>query len=155
VEGAGLKWPNDIYFRGRKLAGILVDLSGESTGSFKVVIGIGINISMPARAVRDIDQPWTDLSQCGVRVDRNGLAAALLDSLLPVIDEYLVSGLEKFAEEWRRFDLVSGRTVRLQHGECTTVCGVARGIDANGALLIEHDGATRPFHAGEVSVRFS
>jgi BirA family biotin operon repressor/biotin-[acetyl-CoA-carboxylase] ligase len=155
VEELGLKWPNDIYFQGRKLAGILVDLAGESTGFFQVIIGIGINLRIPANAATTIDQPWADLSQCGIDVDRNRLAALVLDALLPAIEMYLREGLPAFAEEWKRYDLIEGHTVELRHGNAATVSGIARGIDPSGALLIEQNGTIRPFHAGEVSVRLS
>jgi BirA family biotin operon repressor/biotin-[acetyl-CoA-carboxylase] ligase len=155
VEEVGLKWPNDIYFQGRKLAGILVELAGESTGLYQVVIGIGINLRIPGNVASAIDQPWADLSQCGIDVDRNRLAALVLDALVPAIDAYVNQGLAAFTDEWKRFDLIAGRPVELQHGNAETVSGIARGINAAGALCVEHDGVIRAFHAGEVSVRLS
>ncbi|MCO6411202.1 MAG: bifunctional biotin--[acetyl-CoA-carboxylase] ligase/biotin operon repressor BirA [Thiogranum sp.] len=155
VDGLGVKWPNDILFQGRKLAGILLDISGESSGPFTVIIGVGVNCNLPARAAQEIDQPWADLSQTGVDMDRNRLAAMILESLLQAIDAYSAEGLDAFMQEWARFDLVSGRLVELQHGPGGTTSGVARGVDSQGALLIEKDGITRSFHAGEVSVRLA
>ena len=153
VADAGLKWPNDIFYQGRKLAGILLDVSGESTGPFRVVVGIGVNCRLPASAARDIDQPWADLSQTGVRVDRNRLAALILEALVQTLDTFTREGLAAFTAEWERFDLIAGRTVELQHDNEIRIAGIARGIDSRGALLIDQDGDTRSFHAGEVSVR--
>ena len=153
VEGTGLKWPNDIYYQGRKLAGILLDVSGESSGPFVVVIGIGVNFRVPENAARDIDQPWTDLSQCGVSVERNRLAGEILAALVCGLDTFSRDGLAAFAAEWQRFDLIAGRSVELHRDNDNTISGIARGIDARGALLIDQDGDTRSFHAGEVSVR--
>lgn len=155
VEELGVKWPNDILFQGRKLAGILLDISGESAGPFTVIIGVGVNCNLPARAAQEIDQPWADLSQTGVDMDRNRLAALILESLIKVIDAYSMEGLDAFVQEWARFDFVSGRLVELQHGPEGATRGVARGIDSRGALLIEQDGITRSFHAGEVTVRLA
>jgi BirA family biotin operon repressor/biotin-[acetyl-CoA-carboxylase] ligase len=129
VENPGLKWPNDIFYQGRKLAGILIDLSGESGGPYKVVVGVGINLRMPLNAARDIDQPWTDLSRSGVSIERNRLAGVVVERLV--------------------------RALELHHEHEPVIRGVARGIDARGALLIEHDGMTRSYHAGEVSIRLS
>jgi len=154
IEGLGLKWPNDIYCNGRKLAGILLDLAGEAGGNYQVVIGVGINLKIPRPAAARIDQPWADLAHYADTLDRNRLAAQVLNSLADTIDTFMEKGLEGFAQEWKRFDLVSGQAVRLQQGK-TTISGTARGIDANGALLIERDGSTKSYHAGEVSVRLS
>lgn len=155
VENPGLKWPNDIFYQGRKLAGILLDLSGESGGPYKVVVGVGINLRMPLSAARDIDQPWADLSQSGVSIERNQLAGVVVERLVRALDLFNEHGLHVFKQDWQRLDLVSGRTVELHHEHEPVIRGVARGIDAGGALLIEHDGMTRSYHAGEVSIRLS
>ena len=155
LEDAGLKWPNDIYYQGRKLAGILLDLSGESGGPYRVVIGVGINLKIPAVAARDIDQPWADLSQSGVNVDRSELAALIINSLIRALALFNQYGLRAFIKDWERLDLVSGRAVELHHEHEPMITGVARGIDPRGALLIEHNGVTRSYHAGEVSIRLS
>lgn len=155
LEDAGLKWPNDIVYQGRKLAGILLDLSGESGGPYRIVIGVGINLKIPASAACDIDQPWADLSQSGVDVNRSELAALIITSLVRTLDLFNQHGLRAFIKDWERLDLVSGRDVELYHEHESMITGVARGIDSRGALLIEHDGITRSYHAGEVSIRLS
>jgi BirA family biotin operon repressor/biotin-[acetyl-CoA-carboxylase] ligase len=153
IRGVGVKWPNDIFYQGRKIAGILLDLSGESSGPFYVVLGIGINLKMPESAAREIDQPWADISQTGVKVDRNHLAGTILEALVQAIDTFGEKGLEAFIPEWNQFDMLSGRAVELHYNEEPMITGIARGIDASGALLIEENGVTRHFNAGEVSVR--
>jgi BirA family biotin operon repressor/biotin-[acetyl-CoA-carboxylase] ligase len=155
VENPGLKWPNDIFYQGRKLAGILLDLTGESGGPYKIVVGVGINLRMSASAARTIDQPWADLSGSGVNIDRNHLAGLIVQSLVRAVDLFNEHGLRVFTKDWERRDMVSGRTVELHHEHEPVIKGVARGIDAHGALLIEHDGMTRSYHAGEVSIRLS
>lgn len=155
IRGLGLKWPNDIFYQQRKLAGILLDLSGESGGSYQVVMGVGINLTVPDAAARAIDQPWADLSQCGVTVERNHLAGVVVSELVKVIDTFNEKGLDVFKQEWQRFDLIADREVRLHSDSIETISGIARGIDAQGALLIEANGTTRSYHAGEVSVRLN
>ncbi|HSJ49279.1 MAG TPA: biotin--[acetyl-CoA-carboxylase] ligase, partial [Gammaproteobacteria bacterium] len=105
VEGAGLKWPNDIYLQGAKLAGVLIEVSGESAGPCSAVIGIGVNVAMPEQQGRHIDQRWTDLRAHGIPVARNQLAAALLEQLLPALAEFARHGMQPFQEEWQRPDL--------------------------------------------------
>ena len=155
IDGLGVKWPNDIFYQGRKLAGILLDISGESGGPFYVVLGIGINLKISESAAQEIDQPWADLSQCGVNVDRNHLAGMILETLVSAIDCFGKNGLEAFIQEWNQFDVISGRAVELHYDKEHMITGIARGIDASGALLIEKNGVTSRFDAGEVSVRFT
>jgi BirA family biotin operon repressor/biotin-[acetyl-CoA-carboxylase] ligase len=154
VEGLGLKWPNDILLSKRKLAGILLDVSGESGGPCDVVIGIGLNVRLPASAAGEIDQPWTDLSGCGQDIDRNTLAGRVIGELMATIDTYLEHGMNAFAADWDRLDLLSGHEVELRHDGKTLASGTAQGIDAHGALVIEQNGTSRSYHAGEISVRF-
>jgi BirA family biotin operon repressor/biotin-[acetyl-CoA-carboxylase] ligase len=155
VKHLGLKWPNDIYYQGRKLAGILLDLCGESSGPYQVIIGIGVNLNIPAGAAQEIDQPWADVSQTGISIDRNRLAGLIIERLARTMDLFNEKGLSAFAKDWERFDLVSGRIVELHHEQEPMIRGVARGIDDQGALLIERDGETRSYHAGELSIRLS
>ena len=155
IDGLGLKWPNDIFFHGRKLAGILLDLSGEIGGNYQVIVGVGINLRMPDTAAEKIDQPWADLRANRLEQQRNKLAGILLENLVHVIDTFSRQGLGAFAEEWKCYDITAGLPVDLQTGQQDGVRGVARGVDPQGALLIEKDGEIRAFHAGEVSVRLA
>jgi BirA family biotin operon repressor/biotin-[acetyl-CoA-carboxylase] ligase len=156
VETAGLKWPNDILAKNSKLAGILIDVVGETSGPCAVILGVGVNICMPPLAGADIDQSWTDLSRLTGRseLSRNLLAAGLLDHLLPAVTEFEVAGLQAFLEEWRRYDIVNGCQIDLQLPN-ETVSGTACGIDDGGALLVETVNGRRRFASGEISVRFA
>lgn len=154
IDCAGLKWPNDILADNAKLAGILIDVVGESSGPCAVIIGIGVNVSMPSPAAARIDQTWTDLQTItgGTGVSRNHLAARLLDHVLPAVAEFEVKGLQPFLDEWRRHDMVDGRDVDLLLAN-EVIQGTARGIDAGGALLVDTAAGRRRFASGEVSVR--
>lgn len=150
--GAGIKWPNDILLDGRKLAGILIDVGGESSGPCYVVIGIGVNYRLPEGAAEAIDQPWTDLWRHGISAGRNEVLALLLTHLLEVVNSYEDSTLSGFREEWSRWDLTYDCDVMILNGD-KRVHGIARGIDASGYLLLEHNGEIRRYAAGEVSLR--
>lgn len=154
IEDAGLKWPNDILAADAKLAGILIDVLGESNGPCAVIVGIGVNVSMPRDAVAAIDQPWTDLQQLAgdTSISRNDLAARLLDEVMPAIEAFDAAGLQPFLDEWRRYDLVSGREVDLLLPN-ERITGTACGIDGGGALLVDTTSGRRRFASGEVSVR--
>ncbi len=153
IHSLGLKWPNDIYWRDRKLGGILVEVSGEANGPCCVVLGIGLNISLTEKEAQKITQAWTDLQDIlnGAAPSRNRLAAALLNELLPVIAGYEKQGLQHFLEEWRSYDCMLGRAVTLHMGQ-NSIEGFVHGINSDGMLLLKlKDGGIQVFTSGEVS----
>lgn len=154
ISSAGLKWPNDILVDGAKLAGILIDVTGESTGPCAVIIGIGINVSMPEVAATGIDQRWTDLRALTgqQQFSRNRLAASVLENLLAAIEEFEHCGMEPFMDEWQRLDLVDGKQVDMQLPN-EVIPGLACGIDSAGALLVDTATGRRRFASGEISLR--
>lgn len=154
VQGTGLKWPNDILFRGGKLAGILVDLAGETSGPCSVIVGVGINMKMPANVTGTISQPWSDLSEFQGRASRNLLAATLLNEMVRMLREFSQQGLAGFLDEWRRHDVIAGQTVSLQTGQ-GTVLGKVCGIDEQGGLQVSSRGSIKSYHSGEISVRLA
>jgi len=154
IEGASLKWPNDILWQGRKLAGILLEMRGESAGPYHVVIGVGINVDMSnADSSTEIDQPWVDLQHIAAQpISRNKVAGVLLGELLLVAEQFQNSGLAPFLDEWIAADAYAGKPVVIQQG-VEEITGYARGVDGNGAIILETDMGLRQFHSGEVSLR--
>ena len=154
--GVELKWPNDLLYNGRKLAGILLEMAGDPTDSGHLVIGVGINVAMSKSDVhRDIDQPWTDLQQIsGSEVCRNHLSICLLQKIGEVIEIYQRSGLQSLVARWNELDAMSDRMVTIS-GPSGETHGVAKGIDESGALLLDQGDATLRIHSGEVSLRLA
>lgn len=154
VTGVGIKWPNDLIAAGRKLGGVLIDIQGEPPGATRAVIGLGLNVRMPAAAAGEIDQPWMDLATLtdGKAPERNALAAALVESQVAALDEFSARGFAIFGEDWQRLDLVAGRAVAL-HSHEQTVTGVAAGVDSEGALLLRTPQGVKRFVSGDVSLR--
>ena len=154
VSGVGIKWPNDLIAAGRKLGGVLIDIQGEPPGATRAVIGLGLNVRMPAAAASEIDQPWMDLATFtdGKAPERNALAAALVESLVPALDQFSARGFADFGDDWQRLDLVAGRAVAL-HSHEQTVTGVAAGVDGEGALLLRTPQGVKRFVSGDVSLR--
>lgn len=151
-----LKWPNDLLAGERKLGGILIELRAESAGPAYVVIGVGVNCALGAALTRRVQEAGTDptdLTSLGVTAcDRNQLAVNLLTEIVGGVLEFERRGLSAFAAEWSEADALIGRTVKLTLPGAEHV-GLARGIDAEGALCIQGDGTLQHFHSGEVSVR--
>jgi BirA family biotin operon repressor/biotin-[acetyl-CoA-carboxylase] ligase len=155
IEGAGLKWPNDVYLQDAKLAGILIEITGESSGPCAAVIGVGVNVAMPEHCGAEIDQSWTDLSRAGgAAVSRNRLAARVIEEVLLAVREFDRAGLHPFLQEWQRHDLSHGRPVQLRLAE-DSVFGTGAGIDGDGAFLLDTPDGIRRFTSGEVSLRIT
>jgi len=151
---AGLKWPNDIVLADRKLGGILIEMVAETEGPSYVVIGIGINIDMAHAANIAIDQPWTDMVTAldGAAIPRNRLAADIIDNLLRVVSPFEKHGFADYQQEWMQYDALAGRNI-VVHTASERLQGRSRGVDAEGALLMESDGRILRYDSGEVSLR--
>jgi BirA family biotin operon repressor/biotin-[acetyl-CoA-carboxylase] ligase len=144
TTGLGLKWPNDVLWQGRKLAGILI----ESAHSCHVV-GVGLNVAMPRRVGRVIEQPWVDVHEIlGQTVSRNHLAGNLLSHLLLAMDEFSEQGLSAFLPEWKNLDVLAGKLVSLQL-PAQTIAGIVHGVADDGALQLCVNGVIQHYHAGE------
>ena len=158
ITEAGLKWPNDIYWRGRKLAGILIEVSGESSGPCHAVIGLGLNLYLPPVQAEIIEQAWVDLQQIlggQIGLERNCWVALLLNEIVPVVAEYQTRKLSEFVNEWRYYDCLAGQSVNIFMGE-QVFTGIVCGVDDQGLLLLEDEaGNLRTFASGEVSFRAS
>jgi BirA family biotin operon repressor/biotin-[acetyl-CoA-carboxylase] ligase len=151
VDSAGLKWPNDLVAGERKLGGLLVDARADGTGSI-AVIGVGVNVSLPAQAGEAIAQPWCDLRGLGHAIERDAVAVAVVDALVAMLDSFERNGLAPFVERWARHDAYAGRPARVLDG-AREHAGTVLGIADDGALrLLTAEGEQR-FHAGELSLR--
>lgn len=147
-----VKWPNDLYLKDRKLAGILVELTGKTGDAANVVIGAGINLSMREPDSSVVNQLWSNLSDGGIAIDRNQLVATLLSTLRETLQQFEQQGLAPFITRWRKLDNFIDRPVKLLIGE-NQIHGIVRGIDKQGALLLEQDGVVKPYIGGEISLR--
>jgi len=153
LQGVELKWPNDLLWQGRKLAGILLEMSGEASGDCQVVTGVGLNIAMPDELATEIGQPWVDLRQiCGTTPPRTAVLSALINELVPVMTAFSRDGFEPFRDEWHTLDACRDQRVSLNFG-LNAVEGVCRGVSDSGALVLETASGVESFHGGEVSLR--
>ena len=152
-DGVMLKWPNDLVVDDRKLAGILVEVSRVGSGAAACVIGVGFNLDLAPADSGRIDQPWTDFAREFGRVPVRGtLVSQGANALLDACEQYRAHGLGPVVARWRERDALHGRPVRVLSGGAP-IDGTARGIDARGALLVEHSAGVIRCESGEVSVR--
>ncbi|MBL8270349.1 biotin--[acetyl-CoA-carboxylase] ligase [Steroidobacter sp.] len=158
IQGVGLKWPNDLQWQGRKLGGILIEMRGESAGPAQVIIGIGINMQMPAairmqlverEAVMIADVHEIAREQTPTR---NALIGAVVAELFEMLQTFTESGFAPFHDQWLSLDTLANAPVKVISGAQTTL-GTARGVELDGTLLVDVDGELRKFVSGEVSLR--
>ena len=136
---ARLKWPNDVQVRGRKIAGILLERRADA-----IVLGIGVNVMQP-ELVPELDAVTTSIARENGRTDREGLLSVVLDRVRQWRGRLEREGFAPVRARWTALATTPGR-----HVSAEGVTGVARGLDSDGALIIETDaGATRVL-AGDV-----
>jgi BirA family transcriptional regulator, biotin operon repressor / biotin---[acetyl-CoA-carboxylase] ligase len=149
-----LKWPNDVLHHHRKLAGILVELQGEALGPAAAVIGIGLNVRLSPETLEQIDQAAVDLATLSDEpVDRNRLLAELLREMHDILEQFSEEGFAPFLEEWESRHAYHDRPVRLIQAGGSELRGTVKGVDADGALLLNRHGVIERVVAGEMRLR--
>jgi BirA family transcriptional regulator, biotin operon repressor / biotin---[acetyl-CoA-carboxylase] ligase len=174
IAEAGLKWPNDILWKNQKLAGTLIEVSGEAHDTTRTVIGIGLNVAVCCPTTQKINQPWTDLQtildantnsklqkeqeeslKAKSILDRNRLSGLLLNELIQTLTLFQEEGLRPFLPYWQEHDLSKNKAVSLitphhvQKGLCL-------GINDRGYCLLKtENGEILSFSTGEISLRLA
>jgi BirA family biotin operon repressor/biotin-[acetyl-CoA-carboxylase] ligase len=154
IDGAGLKWPNDVLSDGGKLAGILVELGGEYQGPCAAVIGVGLNVRLTSALHEQAGQPVNDLATlaAGNVPDRNRVAAALITALADGLGQFEREGFAAFVDEYAQHDLLRGKALNVQ-GALGPLDGTGAGVDARGALLLQTGEDVRAIDSADVTVR--
>jgi len=152
-EKVSLKWPNDVLVKNQKLAGILVEASGDSNDQSFLNIGIGINWDMRLNDGREIDQPWVNLkSLLATDINRNQILALILLQLDETLTAYIEQGFESFRHDWASYSAFYGQPVII-HTHNGQISGKEVGIDKSGALKLDTVDGEKVFFSGEVSLR--
>ena len=156
LEDVRLKWPNDIYIGNKKLGGILLEMIGDPAGHCSVVIGVGINVSMPASIAVNIDQPWTDCcSESDAPIARSRLAALLIDNIFDILNDFESLGFAGYRDEWQEADAFKGLQGTISTPR-DSVSGTVIGVDNSGAVQLKlMSGAVKSFIGGELSLRLA
>lgn len=149
VPNIQIKWPNDIYYQGKKMGGILIETRMDKQDLY-LVIGIGLNLAMPQIDPKIVTQPWADLSS--YQFDRNQLASTLALLLQQTLIEYPHVPFSTYLDRWQKFDLFYQQPVKLltEQGE---IHGISQGINAQGELLLQQGSDLNAFAIGEISLR--
>lgn len=154
VAGVMLKWPNDVLHEYRKLAGILIEMQGDVSGPCAVVIGIGLNLKLNGAILAHIDQPTVDVFSITRQLpQRNRMIALILHHMVDVLEVFTQQGFAGLREEWKSYHSYQGKPVRLLMPDGIQREGVLRGVEDDGALLLETSDGIKRFTAGEISLR--
>lgn len=149
IPNIQIKWPNDIYYQGKKMGGILIESRVDRQGIF-LVIGIGLNLGMDQVDQAIVTQQWSDLA--AYELDRTELVIELGQRLQSALRDYPQQGFAPYAERWQRFDLFYHRQVKLIT-EMAEIQGFALGINDQGELILQQGEIIRAFAIGEMSLR--
>jgi BirA family biotin operon repressor/biotin-[acetyl-CoA-carboxylase] ligase len=151
---AKIKWPNDVYAGGRKLAGILTEIGLKGSMVDHVVLGMGLNVHWHPEGAGEIKGPATSLRmETGRSFRRTDLLAWILREFEGGYRRFLSGETEEFYSKWNELSLVLGRNVIIEAGE-ERICGTALSIDKHGALILEEgNGTLRRIIVGDVSLR--
>lgn len=155
VERVQVKWPNDVVVDFRKLAGILVETSGEMQGPSVAVIGVGVNYRLAERVIDRIDQPVIDVAHASAAAPtRSELLARMLLELAGAMAEFEARGFAAARDAWRALHAYQGRRVRVLPPREPAFEAEVFDVAPDGALLVRlDDGRTLPLSSAEISLR--
>lgn len=146
-----VKWPNDILFNGRKLGGILVEIANHKNGMLNLVIGVGINVSLPKQT--EISQPYAEVCEIDPDVERQTLLPKLIQHLYTRLNIFEQNGIdEEFQQAWQSYNAFSNSEVKVLT-EKGVISGIEQGIDERGYLKVLCGNKIQMFNGGEVSLR--
>ncbi len=136
-----IKWPNDLLISGKKVAGLLNEMSAETDGINFVILGIGVNLNMTAGQLPDdLRHPATSLLlEAGSGVDRSRFVSTVLNELDRLYRDFLANGFGPVREEWQHRCNANGRRVIVSDSGTACTGGMFVGIDADGSLLLRSD----------------
>ncbi|WP_419420938.1 biotin--[acetyl-CoA-carboxylase] ligase [Legionella sp. D16C41] len=150
-EDVRLKWPNDLIWQHKKLAGVLIEIIAETNGCIQLIIGIGINVNTIKQ--NSLTTPWCSLYEITHNyADRNQLIANLIKSLDIFLKQFLIQGFKPFQEQWQEVDYLDGHHISVfQHNN--SLSGYACGVNEQGQLhLIDDKGKEHFLSAGDTSL---
>ena len=157
LSGAGLagqlrcKWPNDIKVRDRKICGILCRYAENARNTAGSIVGIGVNLDLSGEEIEAIDQPVTSLKTLtGRGADPRELCSVLQNRLESRVSALKRDGFADMAAEWYGLCGHADREISVDTG-FAVITGRTKGIDGQGALLLDCGGTERRIICGDVA----
>lgn len=141
-HGIKLKWPNDLYYKDRKLGGILVDIYQNSDLDSVISLGMGINYCLPKNKNFNFDTKKTPIDLCSImedeNIDRSIVTGHLLKRVIESFDSFNENSLKDEQERWKEIDYLYAKTITIEVVD-KQITGINRGITSDGELILEVD----------------
>ena len=141
-HGIKLKWPNDLYYKDKKLGGILVDIYQNSDLDSVISLGIGINYCLPDNKNFNFDTEKTPIDLCSIikdeNIDRSRVAGHLLKRVIENLNSFNENSLKDEQERWKDIDYLYAKTITIEVVD-KQITGINRGITSDGELILEVD----------------
>ncbi len=152
-----LKWPNDIYCDGKKIAGILCETkSGSGSAIAGIVAGTGINLNMDKDEIAATGANATSLmNESGKRINVKDFSGRMIHRLMELYTEAVTEGTARIYAEWKAENFIIGRDIELYADHNNIISGTVSDISWTGELILETSTGTRRLHSGDVSVKMS
>ena len=144
VSNIGIKWPNDLYYKNAKMAGVLLELHGNSA-----VMGIGLNITTPIGAINQSKVNWIGLDQTGVNMPTYTELVALVANVAMDVGKQIT--FDEGKKIFSKFDILYNRSVEIER-KGKKILGIAKGIDRQARLLVDHKGQLEAHNHVEISI---
>jgi BirA family transcriptional regulator, biotin operon repressor / biotin---[acetyl-CoA-carboxylase] ligase len=154
LEGIKLKWPNDIVFQQKKLAGVLIETQASNPEFCAIIIGVGLNLYSPITHSHSIaiNQSITDIYSIQKNPpQRNRLAGLLLKNILNILHKFERNGFTCVVKAWQNLDSLKGKSIQIQTSQ-ELLQGIAQGINAKGQLQMTIKGKLHCFNSGEIHI---
>ena len=133
LSGLKIKWPNDIYYGDKKLAGILMENTHYKSNQL-VLVGVGINYQLVD--TNEIDEPWVDLSRILNKLPNfQQLTAKIINNILFFLEDFQINGLSNLLSEWHHYDMLKGVRIKFRESNIE-LQGQIDGITHQGALKV-------------------
>ena len=148
-----IKWPNDLYFKERKLGGLLVELHQSRFGTLVANVGLGVNYKLPAieNWAVNLDHKPIDLCEVkgGSHLNRNLLAAHFINSIINSLLSFNGNSLKMIQSDWHDLDMLLNKELKILVGS-QIIRGINKGIDGEGRLILEENGETKTIVSGHI-----
>lgn len=153
----GLKWPNDIFCQQKKLAGILIDVKTILNKTYKIVIGVGLNVyNSHSLYKQDFQSISLDSIPNPKPINRNQIVVQLINEYKKQLENFEKNGFEQFKDQWNKYDIFRNKEVKItnkQNKEIITT-GKNCGVNELGSIVIENQkGVKESFLIGDISLR--
>lgn len=153
IEGLSIKWPNDLYLYNKKFSGSILDCYTSNSANM-LILGLGINVTMPVDNQKEIDQDFTSLSQFYTNklVNRNYLLSHILPTLYSCLESYNPTLIDSYITRFNKYNMLLGKNLLIKERELSYAAKYEQ-INKDGSLRVKKNNKFCDLYAADISVR--